>query len=239
MNVVVHRGPVRWGLIDESDRGGFAEPRSYCPDCGTTIPIRDLVPLVSFVLLKGRCAACGTAISWRYPAVEALGGVVVAAAFGRYGASTEAALIAIYGWSLLALAFIDLETGYLPDALTFPLIVGGVAVNAVDLFAAWPDAIIGAVVGYGAFWSIGQLFKMLRQREGLGLGDAKLLAAIGAWAGWQALPAVVFVGAVSSLIAVGVARARGAALSGEAHIAFGPGLAFAGFGVLIAPFALY
>ncbi len=261
LNVVIYRGPARWGLIDfvvadeddqengaenaavaamtpqtPADRGGFAFPRSYCPACGTTIKPTNLVPILSYILLRGRCAACNAPIGIRYPIVELLGALVVVFALARYGVSMEALLASVFGWTLVALGGIDAETEYLPDALTFPLIAGGIAFNTVDLLAPWPDALLGAILGYGAFWAVSKIYFALRKRDGLGLGDAKLLSAIGAWTGWQALPAVVFLGAVATLAAVGVMAfvAKGREkMTGETPVRFGPGLAAAGFIVLL------
>ena len=162
-----------------------------------------------------------------------MGAVVILLCAWRYGFGVEMVLAAIFGWTLIALAFIDLDTGYLPDALTLPLIVGGVAFNTVDLFAPWPHAIFGAVIGYWAFWLVGKAFKRWRGYEGLGLGDAKLLSAIGAWTGWQLLPAAVFLAAATTLLVVVVQSAPKGGPDKKQEIPFGPGLAAAGFAALM------
>ncbi|MGF1543565.1 MAG: prepilin peptidase [Parvularculaceae bacterium] len=234
LNVVAFRGPARWGLVtDERPRGDLARPRSYCPYCRKPIAARWLAPVVGYLALRGRCAECGAAIPARYPIVEVAGALVAALAVWRFGASAEAMMAALFGWTLVALAAIDWETHYLPDALTLPLLAGGIAFNTVDLFAPLPGAVFGAAVGYGAFWLVARVYKSVRGREGLGLGDAKLLAAIGAWVGWTALPVVVFAAAALSLAALALAAVIGKRVDAAAPAPFGPGLALAGFGALL------
>ncbi len=236
LNVVVYRGPHIWGLVDDAaPRGSLAAPRSYCPACRSPIDYWRLAPIVSFFAQRGKCASCEARIPWRYPIVEALGAAVAVAALWRFGVSFEAALAAVFGWTLIALAAIDFETRYLPDALSLPLIAGGVAFNTVDLFAPLPDAVFGAAVGYGVFWAIGRAYAALRGKEGLGLGDAKLLSAIGAWAGWTALPMTVLFGALASLAGAALAAALNGSgrLSAQTEAPFGPGLALAGFIVFL------
>lgn len=233
LNVVIHRGPRLWGLTDGEPRGDLVSPRSYCPSCKAPIHWSGLVPLASFIAQKGKCRSCGARIALRYPAVELLGGAVALASGLAFGLSWAALATAIFGWALLALAFIDLETGYLPDAITLPLIAGGLIANAFNLIAPLSDAAIGAAAGYIAFRIVGALYQSVRKRDGLGQGDAKLLAAIGAWGGWAILPAVVFTGAIATLAAVALSRARGKDAPMDQPIAFGPGLCVAGFAVLL------
>jgi leader peptidase (prepilin peptidase)/N-methyltransferase len=236
LNVVIHRGPRLWDLVDGDFRGGLASPRSYCPACRAPIPAHRMIPLVSFALLRGRCAACGAKISGRYPVVELLGGAVAVASILVFGMTAAALAAAVAGWALIALAFIDLETGYLPDAITLPLAAVGLAANAAGAFVPFSDAAIGAVAGYAMFRGVDVLYKAMRGREGLGQGDAKLLAAIGAWSGWMMLPVVVFAGALATLAAIGIARLRGRKTQMEQPIPFGPGLCAAGFlALLFAP----
>lgn len=229
LNVVIHRGPRLWGLVDGPSRGGLAGPGSYCPVCQTPIPWFRLVPVLSYIAQKGRCAACGAVISARYPAVETLGALIAVAAVLAFGASWAALGAAVFGWSLIALAFIDLETGYLPDAITYPLVAAGLSANALGLFTDLQNAAIGAVAGFAAFWLIGAAFEKIRGKEGLGLGDAKLLAAIGAWGGWVILPLVVLIGASATLGAVVIHRMLGNKTAINDPIPFGPGLCAAGF----------
>jgi leader peptidase (prepilin peptidase)/N-methyltransferase len=164
-------------------------------------------------------------ISPRYPIVEALGGASALLSVLVFGWKIAAIAAILFALAIIALAFIDAETGYLPDAITLPLIAAGLASNAAGLFVPVRDAAIGAAAGFIAFWAISAIYARLRNREGLGLGDAKLLAAIGAWTGWMVLPFVIFLAAVGTLAVV--AMRRGVS-PGEA-IPFGPGLCAAGF----------
>jgi leader peptidase (prepilin peptidase)/N-methyltransferase len=233
LNVVIFRGPSIWGLVDGATRGTLAAPGSYCPACRAAIPAHRLIPLVSYFLQRGRCAECGAAISPRYPAVEALGAIVALSSLAAFGATWAALAAAFFGFALIALAFIDLESGYLPDAITLPLIVAGLAANGLNLFTPFREAAIGAAAGYLAFRAIGVAFEKLRGKEGLGQGDAKLLAAIGAWGGWTVLPFVVLAGAVVTLAAVIAQRLRGKQAPMDEPIPFGPGLCAAGFIALL------
>ncbi len=232
LNVVIFRGPRLWRLVDGEPRGDLAAPGSYCPACKTRLSPLSLIPLVSFVVQKGRCASCGARISWRYPVVEALGATVGILSVATFGATPAAVLAALFGFALVALAFIDLETGYLPDAITYPLIALGLIANGFGVFTPFADALIGALAGYLAFWGIGALYQKLRGHEGLGQGDKKLLAAIGAFGGWVILPAVVFFAAAATLafaLAPAILRQRDFA----EPIPFGPGLCAAGFAALL------
>jgi leader peptidase (prepilin peptidase)/N-methyltransferase len=225
LNVVIHRGPAMWGLVDAPARGDLVAPRSYCPACKTQLSIANLIPLVSYLAQRGKCARCGARISRRYPIVEALGGASALLAVWAFGWTPAALAAALFAFALIALAFIDLETGYLPDAIALPLVGAGLAANAAGLFAPFRDALIGAGAGYAAFWLVGAVYGRLRQREGLGRGDAKLLAAIGAWTGWSYLPLVVLFAAVGTLVAISVKRG----VKADDAIPFGPGLCGAGF----------
>ena len=229
LNVVIYRGPRLWGLVDGDPRGNLAAPSSYCPACRQRIPWTGLVPILSYIAQRGRCRACSAKIALRYPVVEALGGAVALASVAAFGAGWSALGAAAFGWALLALAFIDLETGYLPDAITLPLIGAGVLSGAFHLIVPFKDCLIGAVAGYLAFRLVGAAYHTFRGRDGLGQGDAKLLAAIGAWGGWMILPAVVLTGALITLAAIGASAARGGKATMDQPIAFGPGLCAAGF----------
>ncbi|MEO1251884.1 MAG: prepilin peptidase [Pseudomonadota bacterium] len=235
LNVVIHRGPAMWGLVedDATTRGNLMGPRSYCPACRAPIPRAHLLPLVSFAALGGKCAACAAPIPLRYPLVELAGVIVVAIAIWRFGLTAEAGFAGLLGLALIALAAIDFETGYLPDMITLPLMVAGLAINLFSTFAGFSDALIGLVVGAGLFWALGAFWSRLRGVEALGLGDAKLLGGLGAWAGWQALPLIVFVAAAATLVIVLIARLRGQAIQSKDPVPFGPGLCFAGYGVFV------
>lgn len=235
LNVVIFRGPQLWKLVDGNERGDFVAPRSCCPSCRKPIRIVHLIPLVSYVMLGGKCDACRATIPMRYPLVELAGAAAGLIALALFGLTLQAAAAFIFFLFLIPLAAIDAETGYLPDALTIPLIVLGVLANALDLFNATPGAaVLGGIIGYGAFRLVDAVFLKLRGVEGLGQGDAKLLAAIGAWFGWLILPPVVFLAAVMALLGVGVAALRGAHVDKETPIPFGPALAAAGAAAMIA-----
>ena len=234
LNVVIHRGPRKWRLIDGEDRGGFAFPRSYCPSCRSPIRSVHLLPLASFFLLGGKCADCGARIPLRYPLVELAGALAGLSAFMLFGLSPLAAAAFVFFLLMITLAAIDAETGYLPDALTYPLIILGVVLNAFSTFASPGAAILGAVIGYGAFWLIDLVFQRLRGVQGLGLGDAKLLAGIGAWLGWTVLPPVVFLAALLGLFSAGLMAVGGSKVTRETSIPFGPALAASGSLALIA-----
>lgn len=225
LNVVIHRGPTMWGLVDGPARGNLASPRSHCIKCQTPLKAVNLIPLASYLAQRGRCTHCHVKISVRYPIVEAMGGASALLSVAAFGWTPAALGASIFALALIALAFIDAETGYLPDAITLPLASAGIAANAFSLFTSLSDAIVGAAAGFILFWTISEVYVRVRRREGLGLGDAKLLAAIGAWVGWQPLPIVVFLAALGTLIFV--ALRRGA--SADEAIPFGPGLCAAGF----------
>ncbi len=229
LNVVIHRGPAIWNLVeDDSRKGNLAWPRSYCPACHHQLSAHHLIPIFSFLSLRGKCAACAAPISKRYPLVEliaACAGIIAIASNATFLAGT---MSAIFFWVLMALAVIDFETGYLPDALTLPLIGLGLTANITGLFVSFSDAAIGAVLGFTVFWAISVGFKQLRGVDGLGQGDAKLLAGLGAWLGWQLLPSIVFIAALLGLAGVGIAALRGQKIERDAPIPFGPALAAAG-----------
>jgi len=201
--------------------------RSACPACGTRLGPRDLVPLLSWAILRGRCRHCGTAVPSFYPAIEL---AALGVALWAWMVAGGVALLAscLLGWGLLALALIDRRHFLLPDALTLPLLAAGLGVTALLDPPSLPAHAIGAAAGYLAFAGIAALYRRVRGRDGLGLGDAKLLAAGGAWLGWSALPGVVLVAALLGILEVLVARlAGGAPLAAARPIAFGTWLAAA------------
>lgn len=210
--------------------------RSACPDCGTVLGARDLVPVLSWLWRRGRCRHCGAAIPAFYPAMElaALGVALWAAAVVGTGPEALAALVltCLLGWGLLALAVTDWRVLLLPDALTLPLIALGLGATFRLDAGALADHAIGAVAGWGAFAGLAWLYRILRGREGLGGGDATLLAAGGAWLGWAALPGVVLLASLLGLAEALLRRVRpgeegGAGPAGPGRIAFGPWLAAA------------
>jgi leader peptidase (prepilin peptidase)/N-methyltransferase len=192
----------------------LALARSACPHCGTTLGVAELVPLVSWLALRGRCRHCSAALGIAAWAMLALPAPLV---------WVGCAL----GWTLLAAALIDLRHLILPDALVLPLIPAGIALHALVAPDRWPDHAIGAAAGYLGFVAVRALYGAIRRREGLGLGDAKLLAAAGAWVGWQGLPSVVFLAAAAALAGLLAFRAAGHDVDLKGEIPFGPALALA------------
>ena len=185
-------------------------PRSACPSCGHVIRARENIPVISYLALHGRCAHCGVRISLRYPFVEAVTGILsgfVAWHFG-FGLTACAALLLV--WALVALAVIDFDTQLLPDDITLPLLWLGLLFNSVDTFTDLKSALIGAVAGYLSLWSVYWGFKLIMKKEGMGYGDFKLLAAIGAWFGWIMLPLVILLssalGAVIGIFLIVLAK---------------------------------
>jgi leader peptidase (prepilin peptidase)/N-methyltransferase len=245
LNVVIHRLPLMMQAQWRADCAELAgeppapaeplnlfKPDSRCPSCGTAIRALHNVPVVSWLALRGRCAACRAPISARYPAVELIGGAIAILFAWRYGYSAQLAAGLFFGWALLALTFIDLDTQLLPDDITLPLLWAGLLVNAVGTFIDLQSAVLGAAGGYLILWSVYWAFRLIMKKEGMGYGDFKLLAAIGAWTGWQVLPFVVVVsaalGAVIGSIGLWLAR-RGA----DTKIPFGPYLALGGIAGLL------
>jgi leader peptidase (prepilin peptidase)/N-methyltransferase len=202
-------------------------PRSKCPSCGHGITALENIPLVSWAVLRGRCSACGTRISPRYPLVELIAGVAAYGCATRYGAGLAAFAAMIFVWSVVAASFIDLDTQLLPDGITLPLVWLGLLVNLGSTFIDLRSAVIGAVAGYLSLWIVYWAFKLATGKEGMGFGDFKLLAAIGAWCGWQVLPLTIL---LSSFIgaAVGIALIVFARHGRSVPIPFGPYLGAAG-----------
>ena len=207
-------------------------PRSTCPHCGHKITALENIPVISYLILRGHCSQCSASISLRYPVVEALTGIAsgyIAWHFG-YGLAAFAALIFI--WAMIALAFIDLDTQLLPDDITLPLLWIGLLINLGSSFTDIRSAIIGAVAGYLALWSVYWGFKLVTGKEGMGYGDFKLLAAIGAWLGWQMLPLVVLLSSLVGAI-VGVGLIVVAKHGRNVPIPFGPYLVGGGLIALL------
>ena len=246
LNVVIYRLPLmmeaRWRrdccelLEVEQEKQeapfGLATPNSHCPHCKAAIRPWHNIPVVSYLLLGGKCANCGSAISVRYPTIEAVTGVATLLLAWHYPLSLALLGAALLTWALIALTMIDIDHQLLPDDITLPLLWLGLLFNTVDSFTTLQDAVIGAVAGYLFLWGIYWTFKLLTGKEGMGYGDFKLLAALGAWLGWQMLPLIVLlsslVGAVCG-IALMVIKRRGR----DIPIPFGPYLAAAGWIALL------
>jgi len=202
-------------------------PRSRCPACGHGITAVENIPLVSWAALRGRCSACKARISPRYPVVELLGGIAAAWSAARFGFTPAAFGAMVFLWCIIAATFIDFDTQLLPDSITLPLLWLGLLLNAGGVFTDLRSAVIGAAAGYLVLWSVYWLFRLVTGKEGMGYGDFKLLAAIGAWCGWQVLPLTIvlssFIGA-----AVGIALMVFARHGRNVPIPFGPYLGAAG-----------
>jgi leader peptidase (prepilin peptidase) / N-methyltransferase len=246
LNVVIHRVPRMmertWRReaqevlelpIEETSPYNLVVPRSRCPHCDHAIRWHENIPVVSWLLLKGRCSACGQGISARYPLVELLSALIAAVCAWQFGYGGWLIFVLFASFTLLALAAIDLDTTLLPDAMTFPLLWAGLLAALLGISpVALPDAVVGAMAGYLSLWSLYWVFKLVTGKEGMGYGDFKLLAALGAWLGWQYLPLVILLSSVVGLVfAIGM-MARGGLKKGQG-IPFGPYLAIAGWIALL------
>jgi leader peptidase (prepilin peptidase)/N-methyltransferase len=242
LNVVIHRLPRmlerQWRaecaeLAGEAREPAATEtfnlvvPRSRCPSCGHGVKALENIPLLSYAMLRGRCSSCGTRISPRYPLVEALSGVLCGYAAWRFGASAAALGAFFFAWAMIALAFIDLDTLYLPDSITLLLLWTGLMFNLFRIYVDLESAVVGAVAGYLALWSVFWAYKLATGKEGMGYGDFKLLAAIGAWLGWKMLPLVILLASCAGAV-IGVALIILARRGRDTPIPFGPYLAIGG-----------
>jgi leader peptidase (prepilin peptidase)/N-methyltransferase len=207
-------------------------PRSACPACGHKITALENVPLASYLVLKGRCSSCKAKIGIRYPLVELLAGLLSGYVAWRFGASQAALSALLFCWALIALTFIDADTQLLPDTITLPLLWFGLMVNTGNTFTDLGSAVWGAVLGYLVLWLVYWLFRIVTGKEGLGYGDFKLLAALGAWMGWQMLPLIILLSATVGAV-IGLAGIMIAGREKGARIPFGPYLAAAGFAALL------
>lgn len=215
------------GILRYPGLHGVAFGRSACPACHRPIAARDLVPIVSWICLRGRCRSCAAPIGWHYPAVELAGAAIGLSAVAVFS-GWLVWVSCVLGWTLLALALIDLRCYRLPDLLTLPTLLTGLGVTAWARPASLPDHLLGALVGYGVLAGVAWLYRRLRGRDGIGLGDAKLLAAAGAWLSWQALPGVVLIAAVLALaFAVATSLWQRVPLAATTRVPFGPGLSMA------------
>ncbi len=215
------------GTSDALPKYNLVIPRSACPNCGQRIGALENIPVISYLALRGKCARCSKPISVRYPAIEAISGIVAGYIAWHFGFGIAAIAAILFAWSLIALTVIDLDTQLLPDSITLPLLWVGLLFNIQGTFAPLTTGVIGAVAGYLSLWSVYWIFKLSTGKEGMGFGDFKLLAAIGAWLGWKLLPLVIllssFVGAIVGVILI-VFRRHGR----NVPIPFGPYLAAAG-----------
>ena len=240
LNVVIHRLPrmlerewreqCAWldGREPEpAEPYNLIRPRSSCPACGHGIVWYENIPVLSWLFLRGRCSSCGTAISPRYPLVEALTGLLFALAAWRFGFGWHALTVWVLLAYLVAMSFIDLDTQLLPDVLTLPLAWMGLLVNLAGVFVPLGEAVLGAILGYLSLWAVYHLFRLLTGKEGMGFGDFKLLAALGAWMGWKMLLPIVLLASLSGAL-VGIALILMAGHDRAKPIPFGPWLALGG-----------
>ena len=240
LNVVIHRLPKMmeqdWHAQCADLRGEtpstataltLARPRSRCPACGHQITALENIPIISYLLLRGRCSNCGTSISPRYPVVEAVTGLLSAYAVWHFGPTLQGAGALLLIWALIALTGIDFDTQLLPDSITLPLLWLGLAFNLAGTYVDLFSAVIGAMIGYLTLWSVFWLFKLATGKEGMGFGDFKLLAALGAWLGWQMLPAIILLSSIVGA-AVGISLIVATRHGRNTPIPFGPYLAAAG-----------
>jgi leader peptidase (prepilin peptidase)/N-methyltransferase len=240
LNVVIHRLPKvlerRWHSecaelagtpAPPAERYDLVKPRSACPQCGHRIPAVENIPVLSYLALRGKCSACKAPISLRYPFVEAVSGALAGYIAWRYGFTAAALGACLFAWAMIALTFIDLDTFILPDSITLPLLWAGLLFNAGGTFTDLTSAVIGAAAGYIALWSVFWAFKFATGKEGMGYGDFKLLAAIGAWLGWKMLPLTILASSLVGAV-VGIGLIVFAKHAREKPIPFGPYLAVAG-----------
>jgi leader peptidase (prepilin peptidase)/N-methyltransferase len=246
LNVVIHRLPkmmeLGWqqqcadlrGEASHPDDDGtphppynLVVPRSACPHCGHAISAWENIPIISYMLLRGKCRGCGAAISPRYPVIEAISGFLCAYAAWHFGFGWAAGGALLLIWALLALTAIDIDTQLLPDDITLPLLWTGLLFNLFGVFTSLSSAVLGAVIGYLALWSVYWLFKLTTGKEGMGYGDFKLLAALGAWLGWQMLPLIILLSSLVGAI-VGITLIVALKHGRNIPIPFGPYLAGGG-----------
>ncbi len=221
------------GQARTESRYGLWSPASHCPACAAPVTGWRRAPLLGWLLLRGRCAACGTAIGWRYPAIELLTCALFAACAWRFGATPLALCAMGLSATLVALAWIDFESTLLPDALTQPLLWAGLLANLFDTYTSVQMAVAGAVAGYVFLWVIFHIFRLLTGREGMGHGDFKLLAALGAWFGIETLPMLLLGASLLGVLIGGALTLAGRASRGQ-PLPFGPYLALAGIVTLLA-----
>lgn len=241
LNVVAHRVPkilerewrrqcadLRGEVLPDEPRYNLLVPRSACPQCGQAISPLHNIPVISYFALRGRCSQCKAPIGARYPLVELATGLLTAWVGWHFGVTWTTVAALFFVWALLALTFIDIDTQLLPDNITQPLLWLGLIVNTAGLLVPLADAVIGAAAGYLSLWLVYWAFKLITGKEGMGYGDFKLLAAIGAWLGWQILPLVILASSLVGAI-VGVTLIIVAKRGRHIPIPFGPYLAGGGF----------
>jgi leader peptidase (prepilin peptidase)/N-methyltransferase len=244
LNVVIYRLPkimeqewhnncleLQGKEVPTNTKYSLSRPRSACPHCGHKISAWENIPIISYLALRGRCKGCKASISMRYPLTEALTGTLIGLISWKFGYSSITLMAWVFAFALIALTFIDFDTQLLPDDITLPLLWLGLLFNLNFGFTDLKSAVIGAMAGYLILWSVYWLFKIIRGKEGMGYGDFKLLAAIGAWFGWKLLPAVILLSSTLGAI-IGIALIVFTKRGKEVPMPFGPFLAIGGIAAL-------
>jgi leader peptidase (prepilin peptidase)/N-methyltransferase len=247
LNVVIHRLPIMlersWqrecraflGLepsAEPSEPYNLIVPRSRCPQCAKPVASWENIPVLSYLLLRGRCSGCGARISPRYPAVELLTAVLSVAVAWHFGFTWQTAAGLLLSWSLLCLSFIDLDRQLLPDLITLPVLWIGLFLSLFAIFTDTASSLLGAMFGYLSLWSVYHVFRLVTGKEGMGHGDFKLLALLGAWLGWDKLPAVVLLSSLAGAV-IGIGMIVAMKHDRRVPIPFGPYLAIAGWIALV------
>jgi len=245
LNVVIHRLPkimerewhaqcaeLNGQTIESKPRYNLLIPRSACPHCNHSISALENIPVISYLFLRGKCAGCATPISLRYPTVEALSGLLSAYVAWHFGFGMAGIAAIILVWALITLTFIDFDIQLLPDSITLPLLWLGLLLNLNGAFTSLSNALIGAVAGYLVLWSVYWAFKLTTGKEGMGYGDFKLLAALGAWLGWTMLPLIILLSSLVGAV-VGIALIVFTKHGRNIPIPFGPYLAGGGLIALL------
>lgn len=249
LNVVIYRLPVilnrEWKLqcheylelstpeIETDIKNlSLSTPRSSCPSCGHMITAFENIPVVSYLFLGGKCSSCKSPISIQYPLVELFTATVSVIVAYRFGLTIQTVAALFFTWTLIALTFIDIHKQLLPDNLTLPLLWLGLVIALFGIFTDLQSSFIGAIAGYLILWTVFQAFKILTGKEGMGYGDFKLLAALGAWLGWELLPQIILISSIAGTI-IGVSMLLAGKTNAQSKIPFGPYLALAGWIALI------
>ena len=247
LNVVIYRIPMQmessWrresldflGMEPDENPAealNIVVPASRCPKCGTLLKPWHNIPVISYLFLKGKCASCANPISLQYPIIELTCALLTTIVIAHFGLTEKGIMVALFTWALIALTGIDFNKQLLPDNITLPLLWLGLLTNISGTFASLNDAVIGAAGGYLALWSVFWLFKLITGKEGMGHGDFKLLAALGAWLGWQQLPLIILLSSIVGAV-VGIVMIVALGRDRQIPIPFGPYLAAAGWIALI------
>lgn len=243
LNVVIHRVPLmlerQWKadcqeLLSINSNNPLLSkynlwvPRSHCPSCNHQVKVIENIPIISYLFLKGKCSNCGVKISLQYPLVELLTAILTTIVVWKYGFSIQSLGAVIFTWYLIALSGIDIKTQYLPDNMTLPLLWLGIILNIFSTYTDLTSSVLGAIFGYLSLWLVFHIFKFVTGKEGMGYGDFKLLAALGAWMGWQLLPLIILLSSAVGAI-IGITMIVTKLQERSKPIPFGPYLAVAGW----------